>query len=87
MNLGLAAQEIASSFSGIGKAQDQSKRLYNYAPSTASATNHVSTSTFPGMVESGTFTLKKQYAFDKMNDREKDLFEDYQRRINESVQR
>jgi hypothetical protein len=38
-------------------------------------------------IESGAFTLKKQYAFDKLNEKERDLFEEYQRRINESIAR
>jgi 23S rRNA G2445 N2-methylase RlmL len=31
--------------------------------------------------------LKRQYAFEKLNDREKDMFEEYQKRINDSVNR
>jgi hypothetical protein len=74
------------------------KRFYNFAPSTAPATasypdskgsrplGQSSSKNIVG-IESGAFSLKQQYAFDKLNEREKDLFEDYQRRINESVNR
>lgn len=64
------------------------KRLYNYAPpvqdSTKVATENNTSSRVSG-IESGAFTLKKQYAYDKLNEKERDLFEEYQKRINESV--
>ena len=64
------------------------KRLYNYAPapqgSTKVGTENNTSSRVSG-IESGAFTLKKQYAYDKLNEKEKDLFEEYQKRINESI--
>jgi len=49
--------------------------LYNYQPKGNT------------VQESGGFSLKKQYAFERLNEKEKDLFEEYQRRINESIVR
>lgn len=38
-------------------------------------------------IESGTYSLKHMYPVDRLSDKERDLFEDYQRRINDSIQR
>ena len=38
-------------------------------------------------IESGAFSLKNMYPVDRLTDKERDLFEDYQRRINDSIQR
>ncbi len=64
------------------------KRLYNYAPaqpSTKMPSTENNTSSRVSGIESGAFTLKKQYAYDKLNEKEKDLFEEYQKRINQSI--
>jgi hypothetical protein len=55
--------------------------------STKVASTENNTSSRVSGIESGAFTLKKQYAFDKLNEKERDLFEEYQRRINESIAR
>jgi len=36
-------------------------------------------------IESGAFSLQSHYAVDKLNDKERNLFDEYQRRINESI--
>jgi hypothetical protein len=36
-------------------------------------------------IESGAFSLKSVYPVDRLTDKERDLFEDYQRRINDSI--
>ena len=38
-------------------------------------------------IESGAFSLKNVYPVDRLNEKERDLFEEYQRRINDSIQR
>jgi hypothetical protein len=94
LNVAAAAQELVNQSSYTNNSG--TKRLYNYAPSTAPATNSLpdskgskplgQSSSIQG-IESGAFSLKRQYAFEKLNEREKDMFEEYQKRINDSVNR
>jgi hypothetical protein len=53
------------------------KRFYNYNPGNSSNNLHTSNSGAIAGIESGSYSLKSQYAFDRLNEREKDLFEEY----------
>lgn len=58
---------------------------YNYNMNNRSASIEREKETRVSGIESGGFSLKSHYAYEKLNEKEKDMFEEYQRRITQSV--
>ncbi len=84
-NSRLPDYNTSSSKSNLSLDQNQGKRFYNYAPPQIGSSQNPGDKGNISGIESGSYSLKSQYAFEKLNEKERDLFEEYQKRINESI--